>query len=84
LRGLRYVLPFQEADPDVAKREKELFWIMYTEGAKCRRYSRFSVWLLFFVAASLFTAAILIIIYQMWASVPKPIIRYANIVTAPS
>jgi hypothetical protein len=51
--GERYVLPLQEDDPKLAEKEKELFWILYTQAAKERPYARGAYWLLVAIAAVL-------------------------------
>lgn len=67
LDGERYVLPVQEADPHVKDREKELFWVIYTECASSRRVSRALVWFWFLAAAVLVTSAGFIVLWSMLA-----------------
>jgi hypothetical protein len=51
--GDRFVLPMQESDPDLGNKQKELFWILFTEGAKATPISRGIVWAAFALAAAL-------------------------------
>ena len=74
--GQRYVLPIQESDPNLAKREKELFWIIYTALASSRPVSRFFVWLLFVLSALLFAIAITVIVYHIWTAPPATTPNY--------
>jgi hypothetical protein len=53
LDGQRFVLALQEDDPKLAEKEKELYWILYTQAAKERPITRFFYWLLVTVAVLL-------------------------------
>lgn len=76
LDGDRYILPIQQSDPNVDKREKEIFWIIYTALASTRLKSRWAVWILFVVSAGCFIAAIGIILFHIWSAVPVRSINY--------
>lgn len=62
-RGKKLVLPMQEADPDLPKKEKELFWILYSQAAKERPILRTVYWLLVGIALFLVLASMLIRMY---------------------
>jgi hypothetical protein len=51
--GKRLVLVLQESDPKLREKEKELFWILYTEAAKERPGYRAVYWGLVTLAAAL-------------------------------
>jgi hypothetical protein len=51
--GKKLALPIREADPDLPKKEKELFWILYTQAAKERPFLRGVYWVLIAVAIAL-------------------------------
>lgn len=76
LEGDRYVLPIQQCDPNVEKREKELFWIIYTALASTRPKSRWLVWGLFVISALCFVSAIGIILFHIWTVAPGRTINY--------
>jgi hypothetical protein len=59
LNGDRYVIPLQEADPNLSAREKELFWIIYTNLTSTRKPARLFVWFLFATSGVLLTIALL-------------------------
>ena len=46
----------RENDPDVSKKEKELFWILYSQAAKERTMLRIAYWLLVGLALLLVAA----------------------------
>lgn len=48
--GKPYLLSMREQDAELAAKVKELFWILYTECAKCRPVSRFLAWFFFAIA----------------------------------
>jgi hypothetical protein len=48
--GHRYVLPFQETDPELEQKEKELFWILLVGCARERPVARTIVWSFFWAA----------------------------------
>lgn len=51
--GKRLALPIREADPDLPKKEKELFWILYSQAAKERPLLRGAYWILLGAAVAL-------------------------------
>ena len=51
--GQKLVLPMEESDPLLEQKEKELFWILYTQAAKERQFSRIVFWILIGIAALL-------------------------------
>lgn len=57
--GKHLVLPMEENDRDLSKKEKELFWILYSQAAKERPKLRFAYWALITVAAGLIAALVL-------------------------
>lgn len=68
--GQRYVLPIQQCDPNVDKREKELFWVTYTALASTRPVWRAIVWLMFALSAICFAIAIGLILFYIWTAPP--------------
>jgi hypothetical protein len=58
--GNKLALPIREADPELAKKERELFWILYSQAAKERPVLRGMYWALVGTAvALLFGSALL-------------------------
>ena len=51
--GVARVLSFEEDDPLLDKKEKELFWILFTQAVKERPYSRAVFWTLTGISATL-------------------------------
>lgn len=51
--GKKLALPIREADPDLPKKEKELFWILYSQAAKERPLLRGAYWILLGAAVAL-------------------------------
>ncbi len=51
--GKKLVLPMVENDPALRQKEKELFWILYTQAAKERPVSRTIYWILIGIAVLL-------------------------------
>jgi hypothetical protein len=68
--GQRYVLPIQQCDPNLDKREKELFWVTYTALASTRPIWRGIVWLMFALSAVCFAIALVVIIYHILTAAP--------------
>jgi hypothetical protein len=60
----QFVLAMREADPQVEAKERELFWILFTECAKARPIERGVVWLLFAIAGLLFSLSIVINVFR--------------------
>ena len=56
LNGAKLALPMRENDPDLSKKEKELFWILYSQAAKERPMLRITYWILVGLALLLVTA----------------------------
>lgn len=61
--GKRVLLPMQESDPERHEKEKELFWILYTQATKERKYSRSTFWILIYAAIAIFVINIL---FSVW------------------
>ena len=51
--GKKLALPIREEDPELPKKEKELFWILYSQAAKERPVLRVVYWMLIGVAIGL-------------------------------
>lgn len=56
VNGRKLALPMREDDPGLSKKEKELFWILYSQAAKERPMLRITYWLLIGLALLLVTA----------------------------
>jgi hypothetical protein len=54
--GKEWVLSLQEDDQKLAEKEKELFWILYTQAAKERPCWRFCFWVLVVISGLLVAA----------------------------
>ena len=50
LYGEKVVLSLQEEDPELAEKEKELFWILYTQAAKEKKAQRVAFWIFFYIS----------------------------------
>lgn len=64
--GKQLALPMREGDPDLPKKEKELFWILYSQAAKERPIRRVIYWILIGVAVLLVILTVLIKIYLVF------------------
>lgn len=56
-----------EDDPELAAKEKELFWILYTELTKQSPISRFFFWLFFYASVLLLGWNVLVNVYLVVA-----------------
>jgi hypothetical protein len=65
--GKKLALPMRESDPDLPKKEKELFWILYSQAAKERPKLRTIYWALVATAAILVAAIVLRRVYCIFA-----------------
>lgn len=65
--GERRVLMMLEDDPELAAKEKELFWILYTELTKQSPISRFFFWLFFYASVLLLGWNVLVNVYLVVA-----------------
>ncbi len=63
--GKRLVLFMKEKDPELSEKEKELFWILYTQAAKERLFWRILFWVLVGIAAVLVFANTIRKVYQV-------------------
>jgi hypothetical protein len=70
-QGKRLVVPMREADRDLSKKEKELFWILYTQAAKERSGLRVAYWILIGLAVGFVLLTALTKIYLIFHSI-KP------------
>jgi hypothetical protein len=61
--GEKVVLPMLEKDPELREKEKELFWILYTQAAKEKPFWRTVFWILMGVAVLLVSFNIIRKIY---------------------
>jgi hypothetical protein len=69
LDNQRFVIPIQEDDPKLESKQKELFWIIYSNLTSSRKWSRSFIWCLYALSAMLFVSAVLLSVseplYQM-------------------
>ena len=63
LYGERVVLALQERDPELKEKEKELFWILYTQAAKEGNIARFFFWFFFYTSLALIAFNVLKNVY---------------------
>lgn len=61
--GERHVLLMQEDDPKLAQKEKELFWLIFTEAAKEHPCCRVLFWCLFYISMGLLAFNVLNNVY---------------------
>lgn len=66
--GKRLALPMREADPDLSKKEKELFWILYSQAAKERPIFRGIYWILVGAAVLLVFLTAVMKIYLVFSN----------------
>jgi hypothetical protein len=62
--GRRFVIPIQEDDPKLAAKQKELFWIIYTNLTSSRTLWRLLIWGLYTVSATFTAIAVLLSVIQ--------------------
>jgi hypothetical protein len=58
--GKRLLLLLQEDDPKLKEKEKELFWILYSQAAKERRISRILFWVTIYLAGALLASGVIV------------------------
>lgn len=64
--GQKIVLAMLEKDPELAGKEKELFWILYSQAAKERDVTRIVYWLLIGGAILLIFIVLVLKIYSIF------------------
>jgi hypothetical protein len=72
--GKQQVLAMEESDQLLMQKEKELFWILYTQAVKEKRVIRFIFWIFFYTAVALVAFNIVRKVYQ-WYKYPKAAFR---------
>jgi hypothetical protein len=68
LNNRRLVLPMQESDPALDNREKELFWIIFTDCASARRKARIAFWICAYSALILLVIAAVLLVIAMFTA----------------
>lgn len=65
LEDQKVILFLEEDDPKLPEKEKELFWILFSQAAKEKPYARVMFWILFFLAIIIGGASIIYTIGQL-------------------
>lgn len=65
-QGQKLVLPIQEKDGELAQKEQELFWILYSQATKERAASRAAYWVLLVFSLLFLAANVVKNIYIGW------------------
>jgi hypothetical protein len=70
-KGRRCVLPVQESDPHRDDRQRQLFWIIFSDCAEARILARLLFWAFYALAVVCLTVSLCLVLYAAFTSPPE-------------